>query len=154
EHRRPRRADKVGDVSRRRERDEDKKSAAAAQAVGEPSARILVERVKAVLGGPEQPYRSGTGAERLHILWQELLAQLLAESEQENGCGCGRYVALDSQLVCKPRVIGFRRRWRLALSGIARHPISISIFEFTVCKSVGPYAFPRTRHPKFDLNLE
>ena len=73
--------------------------AAATQSVGEPPARILVNGVEEIFRCSEEPDDERACAERLKVLRQKLLPQLLAESEQKDRRRDRRDVTLQPKVV-------------------------------------------------------
>src|SRR5206468_13008537 len=70
-----------------------------AEVVGEPAAGVLIDRVEEVLHRAERPDRERSRAERLEILRKELLPQLLAEAQEEDGGRGGRHVPLEREVL-------------------------------------------------------
>src|SRR5205823_12048130 len=67
--------------------------AAASPSVADPSPRVLVDAVELVLRAPEQADRGDGRPERLQVLRQEALPEILTQREQEDGRRDGEEVA-------------------------------------------------------------
>src|SRR6266550_572338 len=68
-------------------------SASASPSVADPSPRVLVDAVEQVLRAPEQADRGDGRPERLQVLRQEALPEILTQREQEDGRRDGEEVA-------------------------------------------------------------
>ena len=62
-------------------------------------AAILTERIKEILGGPEQTDRCDTGSKHFEILGKEFLPQLFAEAHQQHRARCSGDVAVNAEQV-------------------------------------------------------
>ena len=78
--------------------------------IGQPAAGILINRVKKILGGAEQSDDCDACTERLQILGEKLLPELLAQTNQEYGPGGRSDVPLNAEKICRSSVApGFQK---------------------------------------------
>jgi hypothetical protein len=66
-------------------------------AIADPPAGVLVEAVEEILRGAEEPDRGGRGAQRLQVLREEPLPEVLAEREEARRGRDGQDVAVEAE---------------------------------------------------------
>ena len=82
-HKRPGRSEVVDKISGRGERNENQEGVAAAKAISDPTAWVLINGVEKIFRSAEEADDGSAGAKRFKILGKEFFPKFLAETDQE-----------------------------------------------------------------------